>query len=96
MPSTVAAVLAHRLAPGADNYLLVSSLAPDRGHQRLLELLGREPITDWSITGHSGVGALLLVPTLVAAVRAFDRIDRTAAGTARSASAISSWDANLL
>jgi nicotinate-nucleotide--dimethylbenzimidazole phosphoribosyltransferase len=34
MPSTVAAVLAHRLAPGADNSLLVTSLAPDRGHHR--------------------------------------------------------------
>ena len=96
MPSTVAAVLAHRLAPGADNYLLVTSLAPDRGHQRLLDLLGREPLTDWSITGHSGVGALLVVPTLAAAAQAFDDIDRTSTGTARSASAISSWDANLL
>ena len=96
MPSTVAAVLAHRLAPGADNYLLVTSLAPDRGHQRLLDLLGREPLTDWSITGHSGVGALLVVPTLAAAAQAFDDIDRTATGPPRSASAISSWDANLL
>ncbi|MET0863121.1 MAG: nicotinate-nucleotide--dimethylbenzimidazole phosphoribosyltransferase [Nakamurella sp.] len=96
MPSTVAAVLAHRLAPGADNYLLATSLAPDRGHQRLLDLLGREPITDWSITGHSGVGALLVVPALAAAAQAFDDIDRAATGFARSPSAISSWDANLL
>ncbi|MET0965816.1 MAG: nicotinate-nucleotide--dimethylbenzimidazole phosphoribosyltransferase [Nakamurella sp.] len=96
MPSTVAAVLAHRMAPGADNYLLVTSLAPDRGHQRLLDLLGREPLTDWSITGHSGVGALLVVPTLAAAVRAFDDIDRTAPGAPRSTAAITSWDANLL
>ena len=76
MPSTVAAVLAHRLAPGADTYLIVSSLAPERGHPRLLDLLGREPLTDWSMTGHSGVGALLVLPSLLAAVGAFDDIDR--------------------
>jgi nicotinate-nucleotide--dimethylbenzimidazole phosphoribosyltransferase len=96
MPSTIAAVLAHRLAPGADNYLLATSLAPDRGHRRLLELLGREPLTDWSITGHSGVGALLVVPALAAAAQAFDDIDRTLEGAAHSPSAISAWDANLL
>ena len=96
MPSTVAAVLAHRLAPGADNYLLATSLAPDRGHRRLLDLLGREPLTDWSITGHSGVGALLVVPALCAAAQAFDDIDRAPSGPRRSASAISTWDAKLL
>lgn len=96
MPSTVAAVLAHRLAPGADTYLLTTSLAPDRGHRRLLDLLGREPLTDWSITGHSGVGALLVVPALAAATRAFDDIDRELVGAPRSPSAITSWDASLL
>jgi nicotinate-nucleotide--dimethylbenzimidazole phosphoribosyltransferase len=89
MPSTVAAVLAHRLAPGAESYLLVTSEAPDRGHRRLLDLLGLEPLTDWSITGHSGVSALLVMPALTAAAQAFDGIDR-------SASAISTWDATLL
>lgn len=96
MPSTVAAVLAHRLAPGADSYLLTTSLAPDRGHRRLLDLLGREPLTDWSITGHSGVGALLVVPALAAATQAFDDIDRERVGAERSPSAITAWDASLL
>jgi nicotinate-nucleotide--dimethylbenzimidazole phosphoribosyltransferase len=95
MPSTVAAVLAHRLAPGADTYLLVSSLAPERGHPRLLDLLGRQPLTDWSTTGHSGVGALLVLPSLLAAVGAFDAVDR-AVTPPRSAEAISTWDATLL
>ena len=96
MPSTTAAVLAHRIAPGADNYQLVTSLAPDRGHQRLLDLLGRDPLTDWSITGHSGVAALLVLPALLAAGRAFDAVDRTAAAAPLTPSAISTWDASLL
>ncbi len=96
MPSTVAAVLAHRIAPGADNYLLVAALAPDRSHRRLLDLLGREPLTDWSVTGHSGVAALLVVPALAAAAQAFDDIDRRRSAPPRSAAAIDSWDATLL
>ncbi len=95
MPSTVAAVLAHRLAPGADTYFILSSLAPERGHPRLLELLGGVPLTDWSMTGHSGIGALLVLPSLLAAVGAFDGIDRTSV-PARSPYAISTWDATLL
>jgi nicotinate-nucleotide--dimethylbenzimidazole phosphoribosyltransferase len=95
LPSTVAAVLAHRLAPGADTYFVVSSLAPERGHPRLLDLLGHDPLTDWSMTGHSGVGALMLLPSLLAAVGAFDGIDRSAA-PARTPNAISTWDATLL
>lgn len=96
MPSTVAAVLAHRVAPGADDYLLVAALAPDRSHRRLLDLLGREPLTDWSVTGHSGVAALLVVPALAAAAQAFDDIDRDLPVPPRSAAAIDSWDATLL
>lgn len=96
MPSTVAAVLAHRLAPGSDSYLLAAALAPDRGHRRLLDLIGREPLTDWSVTGHSGVAALLVVPALAAAAQAFDDIDRSRPAPERSACAIDSWDASLL
>jgi nicotinate-nucleotide--dimethylbenzimidazole phosphoribosyltransferase len=95
LPSTVAAVLAHRLAPGADTFLIVSSSAPERGHPRLLDLLGRQPLTDWSMTGHSGVGALMLLPSLLAAVDAFDRIDRSAPPV-RTGCAIGTWDATLL
>ena len=96
MPSTVAAVLAHRLAPGSDSYLLAAALAPDRGHRRLLDLIGREPLSDWSVTGHSGVAALLVVPALAAAAQAFDDIDRARPAPERSPAAIDSWDANLL
>lgn len=95
MPSTVAAVLAHRLAPGLDAYLLVTSLAPERGHPRLLDLLGRQPLTDWSLTGPCGVAALMVLPSLLAAVEAFDAID-PATAPVRTPQAISTWDAMLL
>ena len=67
LPSTLCAVLAQRMAPGADAYVVASSLTPVRGHRRLLELLGREPMTQWLLTGGSGLGAMLVVPALRAA-----------------------------
>ena len=97
MPSTVAAVLAHRLAPGADNYLLATSLAPDRGHRRLLDLLGREPLTDWS---HHRAFRRRRAAGGAVAVRRTRRRSTTSTGRRsappRSASAITTWDANLL
>ncbi|HYN73624.1 MAG TPA: nicotinate-nucleotide--dimethylbenzimidazole phosphoribosyltransferase [Nakamurella sp.] len=102
LPSTVCGVLAHRLAPGADSYLLASSLSPERGHRRLLDMLGREPLTDWSITAGSGVAALLVVPSLRAAAQAVDAVLAVdeAAGSpervTRSAHAIDAWDPELL
>ncbi|GAA1998511.1 nicotinate-nucleotide--dimethylbenzimidazole phosphoribosyltransferase [Nakamurella flavida] len=92
--STVCAVLAHRLAPGADAYFLATSLAPERGHGRLLELLGREPMVEWGITGGIGTGALLLVPALRAAAAAVDAIPEHPAS--RTSGSIRSWDADLL
>ena len=94
VPSTVCAVLAHRLAPGADAYFLATSLAPERGHRRLLELLGREPMVEWGITGGVGTGALLLVPALRAAAAAVDAAP--AHPPARTAGSVLSWDADLL
>ena len=100
LPSTACAVLAHRIAPGADNYLVATSVSPERGHRRLLEMLGREPLTDWSVTDGSGVAALLVLPSLLAAARAVDAVDaQSAAGTSpivRSEHAIDAWDPDLL
>ena len=100
LPSTACAVLAHRIAPGADNYLVATSVSPERGHRRLLEMLGREPLTDWSVTVGSGVAALLVLPSLLAAARAVDAVDaQSAAGTSpivRSEHAIDAWDPDLL
>lgn len=92
--STVCAVLAHRLAPGADAYVLAASLAPERGHRRLLEMLGVAPLVDWSLTADSGGSALLVVPALVAAARMVDAAPDEP--PSRSASAIRAWDPGLL
>ncbi|MET3803851.1 nicotinate-nucleotide--dimethylbenzimidazole phosphoribosyltransferase [Nakamurella sp. UYEF19] len=91
--STAAAVMANRLAPGADAFAVVTSSAPERSHRRLLDLLGRDPLTAWSLRLGDGVGAMLLVPVLRA-------ITRSAAATdgalgSRTSDAIDSWDPDL-
>ncbi len=96
LPSTLCAVLAHRLAPGADAYVVASSLTPARGHGRLLELLGREPMTEWLLTAGSGVGALLTVPTLRAAWAARHAPGSDHADARREPYAIDIWDPELL
>ncbi len=96
LPSTLCAVLAHRLAPGADAYVVASSLTSARGHDRLLELLGRQPMTEWLLTAGSGVGALLTVPTLRAAWAARNAPESDDADARREPYAIDIWDPELL
>lgn len=67
LPSAVAAVLAHRLAPGADSCFVAVTAGSERGTRRALDLLGLRPLADWAGTGDSGLGALLTVPALWAA-----------------------------
>ena len=94
VPSTTAALLANRLAPGAEGYVVVTSLVPERSHRRLLDLLGRDPLTAWSLRLGDGVGALLLVPTVRAVARSAGP-GGTAGDGLRTADAIGSWDPEL-
>lgn len=112
LPSAVAAVLAHRLAPGADTVMVAATAGSDRGTRRALDLLGLTPLTEWAGTGDCGFGALLVLPALWAAETAAygDPVaDRAGTGPgaadvtadpardgARSASAVDAWDAELL
>jgi len=95
VPSTLAAVLAHRLAPGADGAVIVASQAPERTHNRLLELLGLEPLLALSISDGPATAAMLAVPLIRAAATLVDDAD-PAAPVVRSPSAINSWDSGLL
>ena len=90
----MAALLANRLAPGADAYVVVTSLAPERSHRRLLDLLGRDPLTAWSLRLGDGAGALLLI----GAVRAVSGAIAPGGGYAggqRTADAVDDWDPEL-
>ncbi|SDO23270.1 nicotinate-nucleotide-dimethylbenzimidazole phosphoribosyltransferase [Nakamurella panacisegetis] len=92
--SSAAALLANRLAPGAEAYIVITSLSSDRTHRRLLDLLGRDPLTAWSLRLGVGAGAVLLVPTIRAVARSEDTGDPDGGGV-RTEDAIDVWDPNL-
>ena len=94
VPSTLAAVLANRLAPGSDTAVLVASEAPERTHRRLLDLIGATPLLDLGITD-GPTASLLAVPLIRAAAALVDAADADPAPE-RAPAAISSWDAGLL
>jgi nicotinate-nucleotide--dimethylbenzimidazole phosphoribosyltransferase len=68
-PATAAvALLVARMSFRAPGWFLPGSLAPDPGHRIALERLALEPVLDLGLRGDDGVGALLAVPVLRAAV----------------------------
>jgi nicotinate-nucleotide--dimethylbenzimidazole phosphoribosyltransferase len=66
--SSVAALVASRLAPHALEYMIPSHLSAERGHMRLLEHLGLEPVLNLRMRLGEGTGAALTFPLLDAAV----------------------------
>ncbi|GGL84926.1 nicotinate-nucleotide--dimethylbenzimidazole phosphoribosyltransferase [Nakamurella endophytica] len=95
---TLGAVLANRMAPGSELYVVATSLAPERAHRRLLDVLGRDPLTSWQLGLGSGLGAVLLVPAIRAAMAAEAATEALAAdpGRGRTADAVERWDPELL
>ena len=91
-PTTACAVLANRIAPGADAYVVSAATSTDRGHQRLLDVLGAAPLTNWSLRFGSGVTAMLTIPVVRAVALALTDLDEAH----RLPDAIRSWDPDLL
>jgi nicotinate-nucleotide--dimethylbenzimidazole phosphoribosyltransferase len=92
--TAVAALLANRLAPGVDAYLIAVDSGIDRTAARMWQLLGLEPLTDWRLGLGCGAASVLAVPP----IRAAADLVRLPPDPAlrRTASAVQSWDADLL
>ncbi|MDK2980344.1 MAG: nicotinate-nucleotide--dimethylbenzimidazole phosphoribosyltransferase [Chloroflexota bacterium] len=67
--SAAAALIAVRLAPEAQNYLIASHLSVERGHAILCEALGLEPLLDLQLRLGEGSGAVLAMPLVESAAR---------------------------
>lgn len=94
VPSTVAAVLAHRFAPGAERYTLVPGPRSESVHGRLLGLLGIDTLTALDLGTGLAMPSLLLFPLLSAATTAVDTAPAQP-GPNRVATAIDDWDRAL-
>jgi nicotinate-nucleotide--dimethylbenzimidazole phosphoribosyltransferase len=64
-----AALVATRLAPACRGFLCFAHRSAERGHGRLLEALGAQPLFDLSLRLGEGTGAVLAVQLVDAAVR---------------------------
>lgn len=62
--SSVAALLAVRLCPGADQWLLFSHASAEPGHRRVLAALQARPLLDLGMRLGEGSGAAVAVPLL--------------------------------
>ena len=67
--STAAVLIARQLNPTAVQYLLASHCSAERGHRKMLEILGKKPILDLGLRLGEGTGAALAMPIVAAAVR---------------------------
>jgi nicotinate-nucleotide--dimethylbenzimidazole phosphoribosyltransferase len=67
--STVAALVAARIAPPLGDYLVAAHRSPEPGHGLVLDALGLDPLLDLELRLGEGSGAALALP-LVAASRA--------------------------
>ncbi len=70
LPATSAAVLAHRLAPGTEAWCLAAGESTDRGGRRLQDMLGLNTVVTLETDSPAAVGALLVLPLIIAAIRA--------------------------
>ena len=62
--SSVAALVAERLAPGTRNYMIASHIGSEPGMKYILDELGLKAIIDGNLSLGEGTGAVLLMPLL--------------------------------
>ena len=65
--STAGALIAQRLSPESAEYMILAHSSAERGHRRMRELLGKEPLLDLGLRLGEGTGAALVMPLLDAA-----------------------------
>ena len=65
--SSVAALVAVRLAPTLAEYLVAAHRSPEPGHRLVLDALGLEPLLDLELRLGEGSGAALALPLLAGA-----------------------------
>lgn len=72
--SSVAALVAVRLAPPAAASMIAAHLSPEPGHPLVLDAIGLEPLLDLGLRLGEGSGAALCLPLLDAALAVLDEM----------------------
>lgn len=72
--SSVAGLVAARIAPGAADAMIAAHLSPEPGHRLVLDALGLEPLLDLGLRLGEGSGAALCLPLLDASLAVLDEM----------------------
>lgn len=72
--STAGALIAHSLCPACADYIIAAHGSMERGHQPMLQLLGKKPLLDLNLRLGEGTGAALAMNLLDAAVAALTQM----------------------
>jgi nicotinate-nucleotide--dimethylbenzimidazole phosphoribosyltransferase len=72
--SSVAGVVAARIAPSAVDAMIAAHLSPEPGHRLVLDELGLEPLLDLGLRLGEGSGAALCLPLLDASLAVLDEM----------------------
>ncbi|MCW2833192.1 MAG: cob(II)yrinic acid a,c-diamide reductase, partial [Nocardioides sp.] len=78
LATSVAALAAVRIEPGAAAYLVAGQRSRERAHATVLEYLGLEPLLDLRLRAGEGVGATLACAMLISGLKLRRGIGRTA------------------
>jgi nicotinate-nucleotide--dimethylbenzimidazole phosphoribosyltransferase len=78
LATSVAALAAVRIEPGAAAYLVAGQRSRERAHAAVLEHLGLEPLLDLRLRAGEGVGATLACAMLISGLKLRRGIGRTA------------------
>jgi nicotinate-nucleotide--dimethylbenzimidazole phosphoribosyltransferase len=78
LATSVAALAAVRIEPGAAAYLVAGQRSRERAHPAVLEHLGLEPLLDLRLRAGEGVGAALASSMLLSGLQLRRGIGRTA------------------
>lgn len=78
LATSVAALLAVRMEPGASAYLVAGQRSRERGHDLVLDHLGLEPLLDLRLRAGEGVGAALAASMVISGLTLRRGIGRTA------------------
>ncbi|WP_424636447.1 nicotinate-nucleotide--dimethylbenzimidazole phosphoribosyltransferase [Embleya sp. AB8] len=75
--TAAAALVAQRISYRAPDWWLAGHVTPEPGHVKSLDRLALEPVLDYRVRGGEGLGALLALPVLRAAVDLVARVHPT-------------------
>ncbi len=72
--STAGALIAKSLSPKSADYMIAAHSSMEKGHLRMRELLGKQPLLDLNLRLGEGTGAALAMPLLDAAAAVLTRM----------------------